>query len=1245
MAKPQSSCGGCASRVVMADQDFSNVGQLRGWKLHFTSARYFEVVVGHATPSVYTLTASTTSPEDQWSHVAVTFAANTMTLKLYVNGLMVGSMVAGGFAPNRAQQFLIGAEMPLNSYWEGALDEVAIYDVVLTAAQLTQHVTMAQYADIHVGSINYGPSQLQPYTYTYNPLPTITAVIPADGPIAARLITVIGTALGAGSDITSVTLGTMAMTIHGQSTTSVTVSSAVAPLVEGYMNVTVDSTSFGQSMLSNGYFHWQLASFGTSDANPRVTELESTVISVWFNVSTLFHAPTTLTMPLGLSGDNCSLLSVTPHSLSLTSGTWNTAQLITISAAHDDIATVNLTCSVLFGPSVSDQAQFMDVSSVLTVTLGNIDTVGIVTGEHFGVTKFSSGYVIVEAALGWIGISLNSQPTATVTVTVSTDRTALATTNTTMLTFTPNLWNISQAVFVTAPQDDIVDGLQWLTLSLVCTSSDRFYNGVSRGIQVLRVDIDGQEAILASPPLRNVTEAAEPIPIYVVLFKMITSNVSVTASNSLGNMISVSPGHLNVQPSDLYQPLAFAISSTRNYVAEGHKPFDIVFGATGGDVVQELRVPLHNLDADVALFNFSRTSVTVNETGSVDLFRVGITSIPAQPIVFNLTLSDAVACASLSVSVITIAPIDWRTSALVTITGLRNPDHNATNQYCSVIASFVSGDEVYRTATNTLAVVNVDIHWPRAYELSPILMPVAGRSLTVRAYDALPGIRIFAADVSCTSVALFSNYTVTCNTAARNVSNTYQNVSLFNPDGGWQLMVDALYYTDDCPFEGYYGRGLDCRPCPEGGYCPGGYRMWPLAGWYTFSEYDGAVYPCVPASACLGGRASSCDVGYESDICAVCSLGYYRADAQRCALCSDGVTLAALLVVQMALVITLVSVLIILRTGALQWLLFFASAVRALYIVTKELAGLPTPVYNILSGLKLFAFDISFWSPECFGVRMASWLWLLNILPVAGFFVVLAIMLYVQYRMAVVGFRHRRRKRHEFEVMQAKAHYHSANVLFVFAMIACGMLVTRAFKMMNCVSVNGALRLVDQAEQCFTAQHAVSFVLSLVLVALAFVFVALPLWFSRKMTIGQRISAISRAMVSITSDEMSGKNATIWGSTLLLGDLVLAAVTAFTTGTALLVGQLVIVSSLLLFVVFIRPFNVWYKTLTVVFLQVATIMAVIHPAISTGVPANFIAWLIVVFMCITALFFALTVLLLKCCGAKHSSRVKDGVRQ
>ena len=58
----------------------------------------------------------------------------------------------------------------------------------------------------------------------------------------------------------------------------------------------------------------------------------------------------------------------------------------------------------------------------------------------------------------------------------------------------------------------------------------------------------------------------------------------------------------------------------------------------------------------------------------------------------------------------------------------------------------------------------------------------------------------------------------------------YANISLYMASGTAANVTRLLFLTEDCPTFGMAGRGESCRPCPPGGYCPGGDRIWPLPG-------------------------------------------------------------------------------------------------------------------------------------------------------------------------------------------------------------------------------------------------------------------------------------------------------------------------------------------------------------------------------------------------------------------------------
>lgn len=111
--------------------------------------------------------------------------------------------------------------------------------------------------------------------------------------------------------------------------------------------------------------------------------------------------------------------------------------------------------------------------------------------------------------------------------------------------------------------------------------------------------------------------------------------------------------------------------------------------------------------------------------------------------------------------------------------------------------------------------------------------------------------------------------------------------------------------------------------CPQGGYCPGGNRIWPLPGWYGIAsrrtgevtherltgracmdrwvtdEFAGTVAPCYPPERCLGGRFANCREGHTGAYCSLCEEGWYMKN-DLCQQCEAPSYIAFLFFVQFA---------------------------------------------------------------------------------------------------------------------------------------------------------------------------------------------------------------------------------------------------------------------------------------------------------------------------------------------------------
>ena len=46
--------------------------------------------------------------------------------------------------------------------------------------------------------------------------------------------------------------------------------------------------------------------------------------------------------------------------------------------------------------------------------------------------------------------------------------------------------------------------------------------------------------------------------------------------------------------------------------------------------------------------------------------------------------------------------------------------------------------------------------------------------------------------------------------------------------------------------------GQKCQSCPENGYCPGGYQIHPMPGYYRMYNNSECIVACPNFEACLG---------------------------------------------------------------------------------------------------------------------------------------------------------------------------------------------------------------------------------------------------------------------------------------------------------------------------------------------------------------------------------------------------------
>jgi hypothetical protein len=204
----------------------------------------------------------------------------------------------------------------------------------------------------------------------------------------------------------------------------------------------------------------------------------------------------------------------------------------------------------------------------------------------------------------------------------------------------------------------------------------------------------------------------------------------------------------------------------------------------------------------------------------------------------------------------------------------------------------------------------------------------------------------------------------------------YYLLRVANPDGSMSSIANILYYTNDCPKVGTFGKGADCKPCPTGAVCPGGNRIWPKPGYWNLNEESGFVTNCVPTARCAGysgyqNDTQSCSPGYTGDYCSRCVKGKYMLD-RVCKPC-DGKQWVYTVADLGVWIVLSMSIWWLEEDETVSYVISFILAVQTIAGVGKLLGpSLPGWMKTIYQGFKMFTSDISLWALDCYGSKRLS---------------------------------------------------------------------------------------------------------------------------------------------------------------------------------------------------------------------------------------------------------------------------------
>jgi hypothetical protein len=309
-----------------------------------------------------------------------------------------------------------------------------------------------------------------------------------------------------------------------------------------------------------------------------------------------------VTIPLSSSRETEGSPSVSQVVFSTSN--WNAPQTVTVYGENDEFADGDQMYSIITGPATSSDANYnlLDPDDVALINVDD-DVAG------FSISS-ASGPTDEDGKSAKFTVVLNSKPTGTVSIPVSSSNDAEGTADVARLDFTTNNWSTPQTVTVTGVDDSVADGTQSYTIKLgKPTTSDPGYAVLDPNDVTLLNEDNDTAGLKVGPPSGTSTGEAMAfgdVTFSIVLRSKPSANVTIPLASSLpseGDISSPGSRTLVFTPSDWNQAQMVTVTGVDDSLQDGDQPYSIRIGPTAsGDPAYDGLVPsdlmLLNIDDD-----------------------------------------------------------------------------------------------------------------------------------------------------------------------------------------------------------------------------------------------------------------------------------------------------------------------------------------------------------------------------------------------------------------------------------------------------------------------------------------------------------------------------------------------------------------------------------------------------------------------------------------------------------------------
>ena len=389
--------------------------------------------------------------------------------------------------------------------------------------------------------------------------------------------------------------------------------------------------------------------------------------------------------------------TVSTATLTFTAGNWNVPQTVVVTGVDDAIADGDIAYTITLAPAQSTDPAYSgkDPGDVSAVNVDD-DTPGILVTPTGGLVTTEAG------GQASFTVVLTTQPTADVTIDLSSSDATEGTVQPASLTFTAANWNQAQSVVVTGVNDALTDGdIAYTIVTAPAVSADAIYGGLDAAdVSVTNIDDDIAGFVIDPASDLVVSELGDTDTTTVRLTIAPTANVTIAVTSSDLTEGTVTPASLTFTPANWSVPQTITVKGVDDALADGNIQFFIQLApAVSTDAryggLDPADVSVTNIDNETPqVYVKTRHILKTNEFGLQARFKMQLTIRPTASVTCPIASSDPTEGIVAPLTV-TFTPQNFAQLQTVTVTGVDDTIKDGDILYTIQLGACTSTDAAY----------------------------------------------------------------------------------------------------------------------------------------------------------------------------------------------------------------------------------------------------------------------------------------------------------------------------------------------------------------------------------------------------------------------------------------------------------------------------------------------------------------------------------------------------------------------